>query len=590
MKKHRGELILAAIVFGGAAIVLLIGPSIDMNRSTVELIQGVIAAAGGLAVYWLAQRLRKREAEAAPAEEEEKPRKRRSKRESKAAGAGGTLRETLAALDGPELRAALVVLAIVSAASFLRFGHYHHPRFLHNWDLYHYFLGARYFDELGYYDLYRCTLEADAELDGEMSEVTRVRDLRTLGYTTRSRILRQDPPCRDNFTPARWESFKQDLRLFHELTPQRLWRLILRDKGYNGTPTWTWYVGLLTEWSGSDEGRLTLLCWLDQVLLVAALIGVLFTFGPRAFLISTLFVGINFATRFQHLGGSLLRLDWLAALVGALCLLKRERWAAAGVLVGFGTMARLFPLVFVAGLGFRAIWTLIDEKRLERRYLRFGAGLAAAIVALGLLGAANPSGFDAWREFAANIGPHASAPATKRIGLKYVILPIGGEVEPDRASGQTANQALRERWSRRQPLALVIAAGALFLMFLGSRRQEDFEAFALGVIPLFFLLAPTRYYWTVLFVPVAIWAMMRRRWEVEALVMLFAMQAMLYFLNNATRLGLSDDRTDNATLSSVSSWCLLLVFGYVLWCVSRDDLKRWWGKNKAEESGGGVQK
>ena len=48
----------------------------------------------------------------------------------------------------------LVVLAVVACANYLRFG----PRLLFqntdNYDLFHYYLNSKYFDELGYYDLY----------------------------------------------------------------------------------------------------------------------------------------------------------------------------------------------------------------------------------------------------------------------------------------------------------------------------------------------------------------------------------------------------------------------------------------------------
>ncbi|MBW2234502.1 MAG: DUF2029 domain-containing protein [Deltaproteobacteria bacterium] len=47
--------------------------------------------------------------------------------------------------------------------------------------------------------------------------------------------------------------------------------------------------------------------------------------------------------------GAFLRLDWLAALMLALCQLARGRSFAAGVLLGVAAMARLFPAFFLLG-------------------------------------------------------------------------------------------------------------------------------------------------------------------------------------------------------------------------------------------------
>jgi hypothetical protein len=124
-------------------------------------------------------------------------------------------------------------------------------------------------------------------------------------------------------------------------------------------------------------------------------------------------------------------------------------------------------------------------------------------------------------------------------------------------------------------------------MFVGSRRGlEDVELFALGVVPVFLLLSPTRYYWGMLLVPVVAWAVMRHRWQREVLVLTMVMQAVLYTLGASRRLGLTSDDIGDATLSTVASWSLLLIFGYVLWSISRDELRGWWRARTATAGGG----
>lgn len=455
----------------------------------------------------------------------------------------------------------LALLAALSAGAYVRFGNFHWPRFLHNWDLYHYYVGAKYFPELGYYDLYRCTLVADREGEDRLAGIDEVRDLRTLEHTSAEEALARGPDCHELFTPARWDEFRRDLDFFFAMTPEETWRLILVDKGYNGTPPWTVYAGLLAGWADTTEPwRVVLACALDEVLLVLMLLGVLWAFGPRAFLIATLFLGVNFANRWQHVGGSLLRMDWLASLVLSLCLLKKGRPAASGLLLAHSAAARVFPVLFAAGLAVRAVLFLVKERRLEARALRFGAGLAAGLALFAALGCLGPRGLAAWSEFGENITAHSAAPAGKRIGLKYAILPIGrldvaDDAEPD---DNEVMRLLQERWEARRPIALAAAALALCLFVLAVRRlDDDLEAFALGVIPVFFLLSPTRYYWAMLVVPVIVWAALARRWHPDAIAALLLMQTLL-FLVNRTGPG-------SMTLSAISSWCLLIVFAYALW-------------------------
>jgi hypothetical protein len=54
----------------------------------------------------------------------------------------------------------------------------------HRWEQFHYFLGAKYFPELGYTRLYQCTAVAEAEQDGgKLEDRVRLHDLRAAGWT-----------------------------------------------------------------------------------------------------------------------------------------------------------------------------------------------------------------------------------------------------------------------------------------------------------------------------------------------------------------------------------------------------------------------
>src|SRR5260370_26756082 len=107
--------------------------------------------------------------------------------------------------------------------------------YLHVGDAYHYYVGAKYFRELGYTRLYRCTAIADAE-DGFLEDVRRrqVRDLETNVFVLRGtqEILAEPEKCKRNFSEERWLGFKHDVDFFRSRAPSRLWADMQVDHGY----------------------------------------------------------------------------------------------------------------------------------------------------------------------------------------------------------------------------------------------------------------------------------------------------------------------------------------------------------------------
>ena len=80
--------------------------------------------------------------------------------------------------------------------------------------------------------------------------------------------------------------------------------------------------------------------------------------------------------------------------------------------------------------------------------------------------------------------------STTRVGFKYLFLAN----EQTAAQKAHAFEAQQAEWWAIQALVLV-------LTFFACRRLRDYEALALGFVPLFFLTAPTFYYYVLLIVP-----------------------------------------------------------------------------------------
>jgi hypothetical protein len=171
---------------------------------------------------------------------------------------------------------------------------------VHEHDAFHYYLGARYFPELGYTHLYLCTLGAD--LERGLDPGTRVRDLETNELAPA--VLRFDDAraCRERFRPERWHAFRSDLDWFRARLSKTEWHQIRRDHGFNGSPVWLLAGGLLA----SAPGGARALPWLalaDPLLLVAMWLGVVAAFGWRTAAVAAVFWGTNGIAGFDWTGG-----------------------------------------------------------------------------------------------------------------------------------------------------------------------------------------------------------------------------------------------------------------------------------------------
>src|SRR5690606_7142976 len=83
-------------------------------------------------------------------------------------------------------------------------------RFFHHWDVFHTAIGAKYHDELGYFDLYNCSLAIDRSDRGYFRSVKELRDLRTRKFVPVEGHVDYDD-CAARFSPQRLEEFKADL-------------------------------------------------------------------------------------------------------------------------------------------------------------------------------------------------------------------------------------------------------------------------------------------------------------------------------------------------------------------------------------------
>ncbi|MFP2905604.1 hypothetical protein ACLESD_11210 [Pyxidicoccus sp. 3LFB2] len=393
-------------------------------------------------------------------------------------------------------------LGLLGALAYANFGTLHGGRFLHVWDAYHYYVGAKYFPELGYRGLYACTAEADVEA---RVPGTATRAMRALDTNERIRVyeaLGGPEKCRDRFEPHRWEAFTRDVAFFREQADVRQWRRIQVDHGYNATPAWNQVGHLLANLAPASSLQLTLWALLDPLLLLGAAAVLAWAFGAEVAALFLLVLGTWFPGSFFWVGGALLRMDWLFLSVLGVCLLKRSHPALAGIAVALAAASRLFPVLLFVG-PFLALLARGRRAPPEGPSLvRFLGSGALTLASVLLLLTASADGRETFRGFLQNTVKHADTPLTNHMGLKTLLSFRVGESAATLSEPGAVDPWRRFRDVRRahakqvRPLQWAIAAGGAVALFvtLRRRRLEAWEVLSLSWLFVPLLLELTSYY------------------------------------------------------------------------------------------------
>ncbi len=433
--------------------------------------------------------------------------------------------------DRRALAALLAVVGVLGWCSFFNFGSLHFSNELHDWDYTHYHLGARFFPELGYDNLYRCIAVADAE-DGlrKRVETRRLTNLETNVIESGKTALVDPAICKDGFTEARWQAFRADVRFWRERQSAKRWDDLQLDHGFNATPVWTLLGHGLADVAPMSTVPLWVLAALDPLFLVAAFALCSWGFGWRATAVVLLVFGTNFPSRFYWTGGSFLRFDWLFWLFAGAVALRRDRPGLAGAAFAYAAWLRLFPAWLFAGPLLAALDGLWRTRTLATIWTRFFGGATAATMALvGMsIVAFGPA---AWPDFVDNTVKHQETPLTNHMGLRTALSwrpeDAGRNLRDNKLTDPWLpwKEARLENWREAKPIGTVIGLGALVLLWRVARRSAPWVAAVagLGFVP--FGVELTCYYYAFLAVFALLWAA-----DTGAGVLLLALTALTQFL------------------------------------------------------------
>ncbi len=316
--------------------------------------------------------------------------------------------ETDTPLSGRRARVLTAILILILLAAFLTSTYFKHETYndaYEVWGVFHYYLGAKYFSETGYFSLYSCALQADRESEGYWHRLWEVRDLRSYRIVPRISLS----PCpRANFTPARWSEFSRDVEYFAQLAPPAYFGEVFTDKGFNAPPSWVAIAKPLAQAVPlSRKGLAMVLFNLD---VAAVLIGIWLIWRSRSSVAAmvTAWLAIFYFGNFGRIGGNFLQYFWVPFLIIAVILWTRNRPASAGAMLGVATGLQIFPVFFGLPIVVLGLAKFFRERTKEewRPHLIFSGSLVAVIFVAFLLGSMAGRGSAAWDEWQAKISIH----------------------------------------------------------------------------------------------------------------------------------------------------------------------------------------
>ena len=397
-------------------------------------------------------------------------------------------------LSGRRLRLTALALAAAAALAYPNFGFFHvgYRSPVHWWDAYHYFMGAKYLPELGYTRLYEATWAAGREM-GAFAGIREVRDLTTYGLRDTATL---DPAAvRARFSPERWQAFKRDLVVIGPRIGN--WDRLLQDHGYNDPPPRALLLHALVRAVPASATALGILTSIDYALVLLAFWALWRAFGPVAAGLAFASFGLSFFARFDFVGGSLLRWDWIAALLVGVAALARGAGATAGACVAYAALARVFPVLFLTPLAVKAVQARLAGGRdavLERCLVT----AAAVMLVVTLAVTAAPPSRALGEEFAAKMRVHSQAPFTNHIGLGTLLTFHAAPWVPA-ADGTLIVPHAAALAARPAPWVAPLAAAIYLLVALPRMlRARPLESMLYAVPLVFCAVSPAGYYYSFL--------------------------------------------------------------------------------------------
>jgi hypothetical protein len=409
------------------------------------------------------------------------------------------------------MRAALIALLLASSFIYFYARRAQLPTYVHRWDTYHYLLGPKYYEELGYYGLYDCTVEAMGPK--RVRNRFKIKNLRTYATGT-AKEARERIDCAERFGPERWAEFKSDIDTYVGMSSAPHIRSMMQDHGYNGAPFHATAAGLLANSFDLSLDALNRATLFDAFGLMMMLALLTWAFGWKLGLLFGVYFLTNFVDRAGATGASFFRVQWMVALGISMAMLHRKKYGWAAALLVIASMLNVFPILFSVAILAKMGLEFARTRDLREEYKRFLKSAAITTAICAALSVSYGNGVSNYENFFENMAHHSQGPpnrdGTRReripgfgVGLKFTFLYRGEHTKKGRklSRRKKSDQFKQIKWIYKG------VAGALVgLALLIAVRLEDLEGSILfGFTAFFCLLGTVGYYFACASLIIVMW-------------------------------------------------------------------------------------
>jgi len=366
---------------------------------------------------------------------------------------------------------------------------------------YHYFLGSKYFSELGYYGLYRYTLLADNESRvprlGDIKKIRRLEDLSKVPALQAIEKARKER--KDYFSEERWHEFRQDWRAMAR--GSTTWERKLNDHGFNPPPFWNVIPGIIAQNVNTNDRTLYMAVRLvDLVIFLVLLCAVAYFTGLDNALLCYIFVNAAVVLYYPHgFVDTYFQFQWLNFLILTMLFYRTGRMRLAGVSLAYSAMVRIFPLVLVTGLGIIWLRKLIHDRKLPKKETSFLVSFSFACLVFFMVGLTQGKGFESTKQFVRNITFHADAIKFdgNKFGLKRLM--SANLSRPfERAGKEERVENFRNNRNSYYLFWILLVGLNVAAMYFNS--DDDAWAIPLSIGLIFALMTASRYYYLMLLI------------------------------------------------------------------------------------------
>ncbi len=241
------------------------------------------------------------------------------------------------------------------------------------WGIFHYYLGAKYAKEVGYFDLYSCALATN---DPSWKEVSIVRDLKTYKLIPTSELT----ACpRSVFTEKRWQSFKKDVALITSRAHPGYWKRALLDKGFNPPPLWIMLAQPLAENIDIGNSISYLIIFNLDLIAVFILTGTIWVFYGYKKASLILALTLSYFGTFGALGNNYLQYIWYPFLALTFIYWGKKQYSRSGICLGMSALLQAFPAIFALPVLAQLIFTGLNSNH-SKPALKFLTAFGLTII------------------------------------------------------------------------------------------------------------------------------------------------------------------------------------------------------------------